>query len=196
MKTILNRVQRQQAIAWVLTLTENTRLAPRTYERQLLEGYTRGELPLEAIPELLASGVHHLLYRSRATHLFSAAQLTEIITHAHPYNTYCNITGILWYGDGQFVQVLEGPEDAVLELYAAIRQDPRHEQVETLYDAAGPTRWFADWRMALTCLPPATFHGLLAQLDARQPSPDLPSAPLTEPHLLTLLQAFSCLSPL
>jgi hypothetical protein len=68
-------------------------------------------------------------------------------------------TGLLCYCDGYFVQLLEGPETAVLELYALIQCDPRHEQVETLHDEAGPTRWFADWRMALTTPPQRLFTG-------------------------------------
>jgi hypothetical protein len=89
------------------------------------------------------------------------------------------------------VQFLEGPEAAVLELYTAIQQDPRHEQVETLSDAAGPTRWFADWRMALVSVPPPEFYWLLSYLEAQRHTLVQPQFPITDPHLLTLLQAFS-----
>lgn len=186
-------LQRRKAVAWVLTLTENTRLAPHTYEQHLLDRYAHGELTLDDIPRLLATRVHHILYHSRATHPFTATELTDLVTQSRPYNTYHDITGLLCYCDGHFVQLLEGPEAAVLELYAAIRQDTRHEQVQTLSDMAGPTRWFADWRMALTSPPPTDCHWLLSHLEARQHTLVQPQIPITDPHLLTLLQAFSSL---
>jgi hypothetical protein len=185
--------ERRKAVAWVLTLTENTQLAPHAYEHQLLEGYIRGEVALEDIPALLAARVHHILYHSRATIPITEAHLTELVTQCRPYNTYCDITGLLCYGDGHFVQLLEGPEAAVLELYAAICLDPQHEQVETLHEGAGPTRWFADWRMALTCLVPTDLYWLLSHREARQQALVQPRFPITDPHLLTLLQAFSSL---
>jgi hypothetical protein len=183
--------RRRQAVAWVLTLTENTRLAPRPYEQQLLDRYAQGEIALDDIPQLFASRVHHILYRSRATQPWTMAELTDLVTHSHPYNTYRDITGLLCYSEGQFVQLLEGPEAAVLELYAAIRQDPRHEQIETLSDAAGPTHWFADWRMALTTPPPPTFHWLLSHLEDRSRPVELPQEPIADPYLVTLLEAFN-----
>jgi hypothetical protein len=184
-------LRRQKAVAWVLTLTENTRLAPHPYEQHLLNRFAQGEITLDDIPPLFAARVHHILYRSRATHPFTQEQLTDLVTHARAYNTYSDITGLLCYCDGTFVQLLEGPEASVLELYAAICQDPRHEQIETLSDTAGPTRWFADWRMALTTPPPTAFYWLLSYLEARGHSLVLPQVPISDPYLLTLLQAFS-----
>jgi hypothetical protein len=183
--------RRRQAVAWVLTLTENTRLAPRPYEQHLLDRYAKGEIALDDIPKLFDARVHHILYRSRATRPWTATELTDLVTQSRPYNTYRDITGLLCYSEGYFVQVLEGPEASVLELYAAIRQDPRHEQIETLSDAAGPTRWFADWRMALTTPPPTAFYWLLSHLEARRHTLVLPQVPITDPYLLTLLEAFS-----
>jgi hypothetical protein len=80
--------RRRQAVAWVLTLTENTRFAPRPYEQLLLDRYAHGEITLDEIPTLFASRVHHVLYRSRATHPFTEAELTDLVTHSRPYNTY------------------------------------------------------------------------------------------------------------
>jgi hypothetical protein len=186
-------LHRRKAVAWVLTLTENTRLAPRPYEQHLLDRYAQGELSLDQIPALLATRVHHILYRSRATHVFSVPELTDLVTHSHPYNAYHHITGLLSYCDGRFVQLLEGPETAVLQLYATIRHDPRHEQIETLSDTAGPTRWFPDWRMALTAPPATDCHWLLSHLDAPAQTLAQPSLAITDPHLLTLMQAFRSL---
>lgn len=183
-------LQRRKAVAWVLTLTEKTLLAPHFYEQQLLDRYAQGETELDDIPQLLASRIHHILYRSRATRLVTEAELTELVAHSRPYNTYMDITGLLCYGDGHFVQFLEGPEASVLELYAAIRQDPRHEQIEILSDTAGPTRWFADWRMALATTSSSEFYWLLTHLEAHQLALVQPQCPITDPHLLTLLHAF------
>lgn len=40
---------RRRALAAVLTLTEDTRLAPSAYERELLDRFVRGELTLEQL---------------------------------------------------------------------------------------------------------------------------------------------------
>lgn len=184
-------LQRREAIARILTLTEDTSLLPPPYERQLWERYIRGDVALEDIPALFASRVHHILYRSRATHLFEEGDLTRLVTTSRANNARRDITGLLCYCDGYFVQYLEGPELAVLDLYDIIQQDPRHERIETLSNAAGPTRWFDDWRLALTTPPPTALYWMLPHLEARMHTLGQPQIPITDPYLLTLLESFN-----
>ena len=40
---------RERAVAWALTITQNTHLAPKHHEQQLLEKFVLGELSLDEV---------------------------------------------------------------------------------------------------------------------------------------------------
>ena len=63
--------------------------------------------------------------------------------------------------------------------------------VRTLHEAAGPSRFSADWRMAFVEAEEGEFYWLLTHLEARQHRLALPQLPISDPHLGTLLAAFS-----
>lgn len=54
---------------------------------------------------------------------------------------------MLLYKNGNFMQALEGEEQAVLNLYANIFQDERHNGVLTLLQTTLPARQFPNWSM-------------------------------------------------
>lgn len=62
-------------------------------------------------------------------------------------NRQLEITGLLTMERRAFVQVIEGPKEAVLGLYAGIRRDPRHDHVFTLIEHPIAEREFPDWSM-------------------------------------------------
>ncbi|WP_420457024.1 BLUF domain-containing protein [Rubrivirga sp.] len=127
--------------------------------------------------------MHALLYRSRARPGLLASDLNDIIATAQAHNPTIGVTGLLLYGElsaipgapGEFVQWIEGPEDAVEALYARIENDPRHSEPSVL--ARGPVaelqkgsglrlvsdRLFSSWSMGLVRLSelPATRSGFL-----------------------------------
>jgi hypothetical protein len=84
--------QRRRAIAWAIALTADTAWAPEAYESDLLECYALGELTIDQVLLQLANRaprptlVQHVLYRSRATHPFTSAQLTDLLEQARAYN--------------------------------------------------------------------------------------------------------------
>ncbi len=89
-----------------------------------------------------------IVYVSSARNLPTDEALEMMLQGARRKNTQLGITGMLLYGDGNFMQLLEGPETAVRELYAKIRRDPRHHMVTTILEEGGQPREFADWSMA------------------------------------------------
>ena len=189
-----NEEERRRAIGWAIELTKNTKLAPDQYEHALLEAYAKGSMPLDQVLHLLDNRVYHLLYRSKATHPFDEAQLTELLAQCQANNEVQAVTGLLCYGsDGYFVQVMEGSQVAVERIYGRIQQDARHSQLEIISRGAGPIRQFPDWSMALVRLSPTEFHWLVGYLEARNPAPFGPKLPIEEPLLRTLLQTFSTL---
>ena len=182
--------QRRRAIAWTLSLAENTSLAPLSAEQALLECYARGECTLDQILVHLDEQVYHVLYRSQAIAPLRDEQLNDLLSESQVYNEEHEITGLLCHGDGFFVQVLEGVQQAVQTLYAMIRRDARHRHVVTLREATAPQRLFPDWRMAFVRSDPVEMYWLITHFEARRRQLVLPQVPITHPHLLTLLAAF------
>ena len=186
----LTEEKRRRALAWAIALAKGTPLTPSLAEQALLERYARGEFTLDQLLFHLEDRVHHVLYRSQATVPLRDEQLTDILGEAQAYNQAHDITGLLCYGDGFFIQVLEGTPQAVQTLYAKIRRDARHRHVVTLRDGPSAMRFFPDWRMALVRSDPLEMYWLITHLEARDKQLVVPQVPITHPHLLTLLTAF------
>jgi PAS domain S-box-containing protein len=73
--------------------------------------------------------------------------LSDILMVAYEFNGAHNITGALLFCDAWFVQTLEGPQEAIDQLYARIKADVRHEQVTLIDSGAAGGRQFSDWNM-------------------------------------------------
>lgn len=179
---------RRRAVAAAVALTAGTSLAPKRYERQLLARYQAGELTIDDVIARLDASVYHVLYRSRATSAPTEADLQALLEHSRTYNAQQQITGLLLYSDGQFLQLFEGTEAVVRALYARIQADPRHTQVVTLSDGPGPQRWFADWHMAFGQVDAPELHQLLGVVETQAP----PLVPITDPHLQTCFSPLAC----
>lgn len=96
------------------------------------------------------AATYRLIYRSHdliAPEQRRAA-LGDLFTHARANNKALQLSGALLVSDDWFVQTLEGDEQTVRTLFAAIERDTRHDQVEVL--EAGPVagRVFPRWAMA------------------------------------------------
>lgn len=89
-----------------------------------------------------------IVYVSAATRLMDDEELERLLQEARRNNLRLDVSGLLLYGDGNFMQLLEGPEAVVRELYARICRDPRHHMVTTVFDESGLAREFSDWSMA------------------------------------------------
>lgn len=88
-----------------------------------------------------------LVYSSDAVGFVGDQQLTAILEQARTKNALLDITGILLYRRGRFIQYLEGPEDRVRKLYNEICADSRHEHLRLLFETPVDTRQFSDWTM-------------------------------------------------
>lgn len=88
-----------------------------------------------------------LIYRSRAADNFLDPQIKGMMHKAKVFNRAHNITGCLLYHNEKFVQLLEGNEAAVIELYERIQADDRHFDVTLLHAETIPHRLFTEWSM-------------------------------------------------
>jgi hypothetical protein len=93
-----------------------------------------------------------LIYASAAAKPFTAAELRELLRLARIKNERLNITGMLLYHRGSFLQVLEGPVSAVNPLLDTIEKDKRHDKVMLLLRREIEARNFADWKMGFVDL--------------------------------------------
>ena len=92
--------------------------------------------------------LYQLIYSSQSSRPMTAADLEEILSDARAGNEARNITGVLVYVDGVFLQIIEGEREAVIGLMKSIASDTRHSGVTIFHEAEVEERTFASWRMA------------------------------------------------
>jgi len=92
--------------------------------------------------------MHHIAYLSSAVTEFTKPQLRDLLERSRKNNDALNITGLLLYRGGNFMQVIEGDEKSVRSLYDKLSKDPRHKGIFKLFDEPVPDREFPEWSMA------------------------------------------------
>jgi Sensors of blue-light using FAD len=78
---------------------------------------------------------------------FDDAMLNGILVQARRNNPASDITGCLICRQDMYLQLLEGPGDAIDTLFAKIKADDRHLAVMQLSRETLPARIFPDWAM-------------------------------------------------
>jgi hypothetical protein len=91
--------------------------------------------------------MYFLVYVSIAAKRYDGAELEGFLREWRINNEKMDLTGMLLYKDGKFMQVLEGEEAAVKKMSAKIDNDPRHTQVTLLLEGPATHREFSDWSM-------------------------------------------------
>jgi lipopolysaccharide biosynthesis regulator YciM len=99
-----------------------------------------------------------LVYISSAIRPFSDDELKALLEQSREKNARLEITGMLLYKDGNFMQALEGPDEAVCGLYRTIERDPRHHGVLQLMRHPIEGREFASWWMGFRNLRDVTLE--------------------------------------
>lgn len=89
-----------------------------------------------------------LLYLSNPKPELRKRDLDEILEKSRQNNPATEISGLLIFADGVFIQVLEGFAEQVHGLFEKICDDSRHEDVEIIAEYAVKDRLFAKWSMA------------------------------------------------
>ncbi|MGJ3239338.1 MAG: BLUF domain-containing protein [Anaerolineae bacterium] len=111
-----------------------------------------------------------LIYGSTASYEMKQEDLKKILVTSRRNNEKAHITGMLLYKNKNFLQVLEGEEDALDELYEKIKQDKRHHSVYTIMKRKIKQREFKQWEMGFTDLDEAPPVDLLGYSDFLQNS--------------------------
>ncbi len=135
--------------------------------------------------------VFQLIYRSKANAYFSDEDLVVLLRQCRTKNVEKNVSGLLLYGYGNFVQLLEGEEKTVLDLYSnRIALDARHRDPVILHKNRVPQRLFKDWSMAFQPLNAERVRDLSGFISPEESSKSGKNllAPL---RLLELIQGFA-----
>ncbi|AQR62815.1 hypothetical protein BZG35_15005 [Brevundimonas sp. LM2] len=105
--------------------------------------------------------IGQLIYRSVSTgSARGAIEIADILYEARSNNPRMDITGVLAVVDNTFVQVLEGPDEALDRLMTALDADTRHTGMRVMQRRHVEQRTFGDWAMVSPRLSPTSTASL------------------------------------
>jgi hypothetical protein len=135
--------------------------------------------------------LYQLLYQSEALMAFDTPELLALLHQCRARNAAHGITGLLLYAaDGRFMQLLEGEQTAVHDLYHhRIARDPRHFDCRVLREGPCPERTFDSWAMGFRPAPGQDFGALPGYVAPNDPSL-LVARPHTQLEFIALLLDF------
>ena len=90
------------------------------------------------------SQLYTLVYVSTATRILSPGDLNELVLRGRARNVQHDVTALLIYDSGNFMQCIEGPSQGLATVYAHIRNSPLHRGIIELLMATIPVREFPD----------------------------------------------------
>jgi hypothetical protein len=91
--------------------------------------------------------MHQIIYLSSCVKYLNVEEIGSLLSKCRKNNLEKDITGALLYIEGDFLQVIEGPEVALLELFESIKKDKRHKGIITIVNTKVSKRNFPKWNM-------------------------------------------------
>jgi Sensors of blue-light using FAD len=128
------------------------------------------------------NSLHSIAYVSSAVNMFSESELELLLQQVRQRNIELEITGLLLYSTGNFMQYLEGGRAGVQSVFASIARDPRHRRVVTIMDEPIQTREFSEWAMAFRNVDAPTWLNLSRSWWNPEPGPREPQQVLGQGH--------------
>lgn len=92
--------------------------------------------------------IFHLVYISEAAEDISYTDIRDILDVSRRNNVQDDVTGLLIFREGHFLQLLEGSEKSVRKTLGKILLDDRNYSLRVLIETQGDQRLFANWAMA------------------------------------------------
>ena len=86
-----------------------------------------------------------LIYLSEAVSDMSFLGLMRLLESARDFNQKHGITGILFYDNQQFGQIIEGERANIMKVWKRIQEDERHHRVELLEIREITERSYPEW---------------------------------------------------
>lgn len=89
-----------------------------------------------------------VLYSSKTKSDFTMNEINQILEISRKNNFKNNVTGILLYRNGEFLQLLEGDAINVHYTLKKIMDDQRHRDINIFYENEIQRKLFSNWSMA------------------------------------------------
>lgn len=121
----------------------------------------------------MSMSFYQIMYISTMVGTVTPQDCAVIAQRSAISNRRDDVTGLLLFNSRRFLQVLEGPKDAVDRIFARIHGDPRHRAVVKLREGQVDAREFGEWAMAFDdpAAPSANLRDKVAALlDSAGPS--------------------------
>ncbi|MBK0054202.1 BLUF domain-containing protein [Stenotrophomonas sp. S39] len=106
--------------------------------------------------------LHALAYQSTLPCALAADSIDELLIDAMARNQALSVTGILLFDGHRFFQYLEGPEEAIYQVFSRIEAATRHGNVVVQFDQAVSARYFRTWSMVCRSVDVSALHAIAA----------------------------------
>ena len=123
----------------------------------LAPGFSKEGLPMKSLISVI--------YASRASEEFHEHEIPELLKQARLANAARELTGMLLYIAGSFVQVLEGEAGMVEAVFETIRGDKRHQHITLITRESILQRAFEGWTMSHKTLHPVDAGELIGEIN-------------------------------
>jgi Sensors of blue-light using FAD len=106
-----------------------------------------------------------LIYASQSTEFFHEHEIPDLLQQARIANARQEITGMLLYVSGSFLQIPEGQPEMVDVVFSRIIWDKRHTQSRLIARESIVERAFEGWTMMHKTLDPVEAGELIGEAD-------------------------------
>lgn len=96
--------------------------------------------------------IRTVVYISNALRLIEKEQLDELFYQSVKNNETNEITGVLLYKEGTFIQILEGEDQILSDMLKVIERDKRHNNIMIVLDRIITKRLFTNFKTGLSTL--------------------------------------------
>jgi hypothetical protein len=93
--------------------------------------------------------MYRIIYLSSSVEYLNAKEIESLFVQSRKKNLEKDITGVLMYNVGDFLQIIEGPKTAMIDLFESIEKDTRHKGIITILNTEIKERQFPKWNMGL-----------------------------------------------
>jgi len=88
-----------------------------------------------------------IIYISSAVRKMDDDELLDILKTSRDNNKKNDISGMLLYDNGSFIQILEGEDSLIDTIFNNIQNDERHNNIMVMQNRDIDSREFAEWSM-------------------------------------------------
>lgn len=103
-----------------------------------------------------------LAYQSTVSCPLASDSIDDLFTDAMARNQALSVTGVLLFDAHRVFQYLEGPEEAIYQVFSRIEAATRHGNVVVKFDEAVSERYFRTWSMVCRSVDVSALHAIAA----------------------------------